>query len=84
MNEQINGYLTKRSANYEPWAESKPAACFCKYSFIVNTVTPIFIFLHIVYDCFYATTGELSICNRDLVAHKVEGIYCLAFYRKFC
>lgn len=36
------------------------------------------VYLHIFYDCFHTIMAELSRCDRDHLAHRVENIYYLA------
>ena len=48
--------------------------------FYWNTVT--LTCLHVVSDCFFTTTAELSSSNRDHRAHKAWNIYYLAIYKK--
>lgn len=45
-----------------------------------NTAMPIH--LYIICGCFHAPIAELSSCNRDHLAHKVERIYYITLYTK--
>ena len=56
--------------SYGQWVvgQIQPVTCFCKYSFIE---TQILILLPIVYSIFYISMAEVSICDRNHVAHNV-------------
>lgn len=59
-----------------PIDQVPPATCFCK-QFYWNITIPIH--LCTVFSCF--RRAELSSCNRDHMANKIQNIYYLALYR---
>ena len=65
-------------ACYSAQAESYPLCVPMKFFLVCGAFFSFFFFF------FFATLAKWSICDRDLMAFKVQNICHLAHYRKIC